>query len=110
MNLRAFFTNPKTSISPYHRTRNHRTQMLSKCSNPGCSASFRYLHTGKLFRFDTPNRQAAGDGDYSKPPKRIEFFWLCEACETKFTLVPDAATGTRVVALHRRALGATAAL
>ena len=27
--------------------------MLSKCANPGCPASFLYLHQGKLFRLDT---------------------------------------------------------
>ena len=27
--------------------------MLSKCANPGCPASFLYLHEGKLFRLDS---------------------------------------------------------
>jgi hypothetical protein len=27
--------------------------MLSKCANPGCPASFIYLHEGKLFRLDS---------------------------------------------------------
>ena len=27
--------------------------MLSKCANPGCTATFLYLHRGKLFRLDT---------------------------------------------------------
>ena len=27
--------------------------MLSKCANPGCLATFLYLHEGKLFRVDT---------------------------------------------------------
>ncbi len=27
--------------------------MLSKCANPGCPATFLYLHVGKLFRMDT---------------------------------------------------------
>ena len=75
--------------------------MLSKCSNPNCSSSFRYLHAGKLFRFDTPRRQ--GSEASSKPANGIEFFWLCESCSGKFTLVPDPASGTRVVALARSA-------
>ena len=40
--------------------------MLSKCANPGCPASFLYLHQGKLFRLDTSHRdcrQYAGSGD-----------------------------------------------
>jgi hypothetical protein len=84
--------------------------MLSKCSNPGCSANFRYLHSGRLFRFD-PRVCAAGDnGTTWEAPKKVEFFWLCEACAGKFTLVPDGPAGTRVVALQRRAMGAAAAL
>ena len=27
--------------------------MLSKCANPGCPATFLYLHQGKLFRLDS---------------------------------------------------------
>ena len=30
--------------------------MLSKCANPGCAATFLYLHQGKLFRLDTTCR------------------------------------------------------
>ena len=29
--------------------------MLSKCANPGCPATFLYLHQGKLFRLDAGN-------------------------------------------------------
>jgi hypothetical protein len=82
--------------------------MVSKCSNSRCSASFLYLHTGKLFRFDTPNGKAGTDWDAPKPLNRVEFFWLCEACAMQFTLVTDANIGARVVALHTRAQAATA--
>ncbi len=82
--------------------------MLSKCSNPGCSACFRRLHTGKLFRFDSPNGRRSGDDTTPKTTRGAEFFWLCEACAAKFTLVLDAAVGTRVVSLAGRALGAAA--
>jgi len=34
--------------------------MLSKSANPTCSASFRYLHNGKLFRVEKPAERAAG--------------------------------------------------
>lgn len=49
-------------------------------------------------------------GNAPKPFKKIEFFWLCEACATKFTLVTDAHTVARVVALRAQARAATAAL
>src|SRR5947209_19080489 len=32
--------------------------MLSKCANPACSAQFRYLHDGKVFRVDLEERAA----------------------------------------------------
>ena len=34
--------------------------MLSKCANPGCAATFLYLHQGKLFRLDTNVEVVAG--------------------------------------------------
>ena len=47
--------------------------MLSKCLNPQCTAQFRYLGEGRLFRIDfsevkrrtnaVPPQQASGDGD-----------------------------------------------
>jgi hypothetical protein len=86
--------------------------MVSKCSNPDCSASFLYLHAGKLFRFDVPVEQTGGGWGNPKPVKKVEFFWLCAACVTKFTFVADAAIGprvvARVVALQPRALAAAA--
>ena len=83
--------------------------MVSKCSNPVCSASFLYLHSGKLFRFDTGHGQAGKDWGARKPVRAVEFFWLCDECVTQFTLVTDAEIGARVVALQARAHAATAA-
>jgi hypothetical protein len=82
--------------------------MVSKCSNRVCAAPFLYLHTGKLFRFDMPNGSQAKDSPGRS--KKIEFFWLCEACVTQFTMVQEATAGTRVVALHPRTRGAAAGL
>ena len=50
--------------------------MLSKCANPGCSASFLYLHQGKLFRLETSgNGNDAGIGDADPQGKpRLQFF------------------------------------
>jgi len=84
--------------------------MVSKCSNPRCSASFLYLHTGKLFRFDTPDGREAADWDAPKPINRVQFFWLCEACVMEFTLVKDAGLGARVVALQARARASASGL
>jgi len=71
--------------------------MLSKCANPGCSASFRYFHQGQLFRWDT-----SGNGNGHPPEaevfaksssRRLEFFWLCAECAPLMTLVCQKGTG-----------------
>ena len=62
--------------------------MLSKCANPGCPATFLYLHQGKLFRLDPsiellvriPVREV------TRPSCRFEFFWLCDECAAELTL------------------------
>jgi hypothetical protein len=70
--------------------------MVSQCANPGCPSVFLYLHAGKVFRVEveSPNPGASGSGKDAKskkPARRAEFFWLCEDCSAKMTLVfhPD---------------------
>lgn len=59
--------------------------MLAKCANPPCSASFRYLQEGMLFKLE-----AERGGTNSL---RAEYFWLCSDCSNTMTLSlnPDAA-------------------
>ena len=70
--------------------------MLSKCANPDCSASFRYFHTGKLFRAEVyvglDRRRTLGQDER----RRLEFFWLCEGCAQSMTLSFDKETGVIV--------------
>jgi hypothetical protein len=73
--------------------------VLSKCANPVCSAPFRYLHEGKLFRMEMESggHNATGlgaDPELRKPGRRVEFFWLCDQCASRMTL--SIAGGTRV--------------
>ena len=68
--------------------------MVSKCANPNCAASFRYFHIGKLFRMETSSglerrRSMGQDEVLSRPLRRIEFYWLCEKCASKMTLICD---------------------
>ena len=75
--------------------------MLSKCANPDCSASFRYFHTGKLFRAEVSvgldrRRTLGQDERRDKPLRRLEFFWLCEGCAQSMTLSFDKETGIMV--------------
>ncbi len=70
--------------------------MLSKCANPGCAATFLYLHEGKLFRFDTSIETPA-----QIPVRRVEFFWLCEQCAQDMTRTYNRETGIKIVPLTK---------
>lgn len=54
--------------------------MLGKCTNPSCSASFRYLEEGILFRLET------GPALRLSNPKKPEYYWLCRSCSAAMTL------------------------
>lgn len=75
--------------------------MLSKCANPDCSATFLYLHEGKLFRIQvetSDSSQAAGD-ESTKLIRQTEFFWLCPECSASMTLTFNRNVGVRVRSL-----------
>ena len=57
--------------------------MLAKCANPTCSAPFRYLHEGKLFRLDPG---AGPPSPAGRQPRQLQYFWLCERCAHTLTL------------------------
>jgi hypothetical protein len=72
--------------------------VVSKCANPGCAATFRYFHQGKLFHLETEagleRRRALGNDDEKKKPlRRIEFYWLYENCAQKMTIVFEKGAG-----------------
>ena len=54
--------------------------MLSKCSNPFCSAPFLYLRDGELFRLEADPKRRSGR------PGRLEYFWLCGECSSTMSL------------------------
>ena len=50
--------------------------MLSKCLNPACNETFRYLSEGRIFNlelttYEQPDRV---------PSHRVERYWLCRKC------------------------------
>jgi hypothetical protein len=57
--------------------------MLAKCANPTCSAPFRYLHEGKLFRLDLGAGPPSAD---TRIPRQLQYFWLCDRCARTMTL------------------------
>ena len=75
--------------------------MVSKCANPECTTPFLYFHRGRLFRLETEGRQERRrdmgvESGAAKPLRRIEFYWLCQDCAEKMTLVFDRMTGISV--------------
>jgi hypothetical protein len=78
--------------------------MVSECANPRCRSEFRFLHGGRIFRFDFPIEEVPGQHqdilwDANGTPRRTELFWLCEGCAGTYTLVQ--APGAEGVRLER---------
>ena len=75
--------------------------MLAKCANPACSATFRYLHEGKLFaiesRADSLKRGPPADAEYASRSKSPQNFWLCSSCCRDLTVQTDGDHGITLV-------------
>ena len=56
--------------------------MLSKCLNPACTASFRYLRDGRIYQLEFPSSPNS-----PSPFRRREYFWLCGSCCSTMTVV-----------------------
>lgn len=79
--------------------------MVSKCANPGCPASFLYLHQGKLFRMEVEARESGGlNPEIPRVHSRVEFYWLCDDCVVTMTLAYKKGSGVTVVPVARPAL------
>jgi hypothetical protein len=64
--------------------------MVSKCANPACTAPFRFLHQGKVFRVETQPKSSPSLYDSpQKAARQVEFFWLCERCSSLMTLAVE---------------------
>jgi hypothetical protein len=80
--------------------------MLSKCLNPRCSATFRYLGQGRLFRVDfaeESRKKARAGGTMpaatAGKSRPSEYFWLCESCVATMTIELGTDGHVRAVAL-----------
>jgi len=80
--------------------------MLSKCLNSHCSAAFRYLGQGKLFRVDfadvgkKQSRKSRGLATSVRSQSQpVEHFWLCENCAKTLTVELSDAGEIRLVSL-----------
>jgi hypothetical protein len=67
--------------------------MLSKCANPACSTTFRYLSEGKLYLVDSKEvltRHGARAGlKCAGNSCSYEYFWLCSSCCRDMTIQID---------------------
>jgi hypothetical protein len=77
--------------------------MLYKCANQACNTPFRRLQEGKLFQVETEyfsgRGSAASVQRKARPGRRIEHYWLCDACSPFVTLVFDRERGVITVPL-----------
>jgi hypothetical protein len=78
--------------------------MLAKCANPACSATFRYLHEGKLFaiesKADALTRGPPADPEYMGKSSLPQYSWLCSSCCRAMTVQPDGDHGINVVRME----------
>ena len=77
--------------------------MLYKCANEACSAPFRRLREGKLFQVETEyfagHTNAPTSLRRSRHCRRVEHYWLCDACSPYVTLTFDQERGVVTVPL-----------
>jgi hypothetical protein len=75
--------------------------MLAKCANPACSATFHYLHEGKLFPVELRSDPAFGepgtDPEFTGTHLCAQCFWLCSSCSRVLTIEPDGKGGISIV-------------
>jgi hypothetical protein len=70
--------------------------MLSKCANPSCTTTFRYLHEGKLYVIAPRQVAARHNTTCSRRPAQLEYAWLCSSCSLYLTIQTDEEFGMRV--------------
>lgn len=73
--------------------------MLSKCANPQCSKTFRYLAEGRLYLIGSCSARAKRNDsskhvNESRPP---EYAWLCASCSRYMSIRFDQELGAVVV-------------
>ena len=77
--------------------------MLYKCANESCNTPFRRLREGKLFHVETEYYAGRGPstnaGRKARPTRRVEHYWLCDACSPFVTLTFDRDRGVITVPL-----------
>ncbi|HMK20709.1 MAG TPA: hypothetical protein VK466_00145 [Terriglobales bacterium] len=77
--------------------------MLYKCANEASNTPFRRLREGKLFQMETEYFAGRGPSPAlsrrARPWRRVEHYWLCDACSPFVTLTFDRERGVVTVPL-----------
>lgn len=77
--------------------------MLYKCANEACTTPFRRLREGRLFQVETeyfgPEGPFAAVPGSDKGGRRVEHYWLCDACSPFVTLTIEKERGVTTVPL-----------
>ena len=80
--------------------------MLHKCANPACPCLFRSLSHGKLFLLQTDSLAsvipAIRSSSRHARSRRMERYWLCDACSPLLTLTFERGRGMVTVPLPAR--------
>ena len=63
--------------------------MVTKCANPSCHESFRYLRGGKLFLIEPPPFGPPPEAEFRDVFHPGEYFWLCKQCALTLTIASD---------------------
>jgi hypothetical protein len=75
--------------------------MLSRCANPACSNTLRYLHEGKLYLMESKWGPAKTKAEAELPDtgkfRAIEYAWLCSSCCRDMTVHIDHEGKIRIV-------------
>jgi hypothetical protein len=71
--------------------------MLSKCANPICPATFRYLHEGRLYVIAPKEALVRHRVGCSIKSGQLEYAWLCSSCSLYLTIEVDEEFGARVL-------------
>ena len=75
--------------------------MLSKCANPTCSNTFRYLYEGKLYLIDGGSAaKRSGFSRRASEARQPEYAWLCSSCCRCMAILIDEDFQVTVVEKH----------
>jgi hypothetical protein len=70
--------------------------MVQKCANPACSSPFRSLRKGRVFVKEV---ESNSDGSNKGRSRHLEYFWLCDSCCRRMTVIAEKGNGARVAPL-----------